>query len=50
MSDKRGQGIEGHQVRYSEANSTIIMVPLEQYFDEMPLGQGTGFMWKVGPQ
>lgn len=27
---------------------TLTTIPLEQYFDEMPLGQGTGFMWKIG--
>lgn len=29
---------------------TLTTVPLEQYFDNMPLGQGTGFMWKAGAQ
>jgi hypothetical protein len=29
---------------------TLTTVPLEQYFDDTPLGQGTGFMWKIGDQ
>lgn len=29
---------------------TLTTVPLEQYFDETRLGQGTGFMWKVQEQ
>jgi hypothetical protein len=26
---------------------TLTTVPLEQYFDDTRLGQGTGFMWKI---
>ncbi|MES2032359.1 MAG: serine protease [Bradyrhizobiaceae bacterium] len=29
---------------------TLTTVPLEQYFDNTPLGQGTGFMWKIRDQ
>jgi hypothetical protein len=29
---------------------TLTTVPLEQYFNETPLGQGTGFMWKTREQ
>lgn len=29
---------------------TLTTVPLEQYFDDTPLGQGTGFMWKLRDQ
>lgn len=29
---------------------TLTTVPLEQYFDDTPLGQGTGFMWKIRDQ
>ena len=26
---------------------TLTTVPLEQYFNDTRLGQGTGFMWKI---
>lgn len=29
---------------------TLTTVPLEQYFGETRLGQGTGFMWQIGEQ
>jgi hypothetical protein len=29
---------------------TLTTVPLVQYFNDTPLGQGTGFMWKVRDQ
>lgn len=29
---------------------TLTTIPLEQYFNETPLGHGTGFMWKVRNQ
>jgi hypothetical protein len=29
---------------------TLTTVPLEQYFNEIRLGQGTGFMWKIQEQ
>ena len=29
---------------------TLTTVPLEQYFNDTRLGQGTGFVWKVGEQ
>ena len=29
---------------------SLTAVPLEQYFNKTRLGQGTGFMWKIGEQ
>lgn len=29
---------------------TLTTIPLEQYFNETRLGQGTGFIWKVQRQ
>jgi hypothetical protein len=29
---------------------TLTTVPLEQYFGNIRLGQGSGFMWKIGEQ
>jgi hypothetical protein len=28
----------------------LTTIPLEQYFNDTPLGQGTGFMWKIQEQ
>jgi hypothetical protein len=29
---------------------TLATIPLELFFNETPLGQGTGFLWKIGEQ